>query len=185
MAGVDEAGRGPLAGPVVAAAVILPVGCSLPEVRDSKQLSPSSRRRCYQRILEVALAIGVGEASPEEIDRWNILQASFLAMRRALENLPFPPEIVVVDGRSIPELPYPQVALPKADTRSLSCASASIIAKVLRDELMVRLDQEFPGYGFAHHKGYPTREHLEALQRLGPSSLHRRSFQPVKQYLLP
>lgn len=183
MAGVDEAGRGPLAGPVVAAAVILPIGCSLPEVRDSKQLSPASRRRCYQRIQEVALAIGVGEANPEEIDRWNILRASFLAMRRALENLPFPPDLVVVDGRAIPDLPYPQVALPKADAISLSCASASIIAKVLRDEFMIRLDQEFPGYGFARHKGYPTQEHLKALQRLGPSPFHRRSFQPVKRCL--
>lgn len=181
LAGVDEAGRGPLAGPVVAAAVVLPP-VPLPllaGVRDSKRLAPARREELFPAVLACAVEVGVGWAEPEEIDARNILRASLLAMRRALGRLRLDREglLVVVDGdRLVPELDAAQEALVAADAFSLSVASASIVAKVVRDRWMKRLDRDFPGYGFARHKGYGTSEHYEALARLGPAPAHRRSF---------
>ncbi len=185
--GVDEAGRGPLAGPVVAAAVVLPSGGSreLAGVRDSKTLSAAQRERLFSAIRRNALQVAVGWALSEEIDRINILQASLLAMRRALARLRFQEPspasaLLIVDGnRRIPEVPLAQEAIIGGDRDSLSIASAGIVAKVVRDRWMNRLDGLFPGYGFARHKGYGTPEHLGALRRLGPSRIHRRSFAPV------
>ncbi|MBI4385822.1 MAG: ribonuclease HII [Elusimicrobia bacterium] len=184
--GVDEVGRGPLAGPVVAAAVLLgPAGLeALACVRDSKALSPSRRLALYGTIRRVARSVGVGYATAEEIDRRNVLQATFLAMRRAVARLGavIPDSLVIVDGNHpIPELPYEQKALARADAFSLAVASASIVAKVLRDRWMGRLDVRHPGYGFSRHKGYGTADHLRALARLGPSPVHRMSFEPVAQ----
>lgn len=186
LVGVDEVGRGPLAGPVVAAAVLLGPASreSLAGVRDSKALSPVRRRGLYGAIRRAARSVGVGYATPEEIDRHNILQATFLAMRRAIEGLGavMPDSLVVVDGNHpIPQLPYAQKALARADAFSLAVASASIVAKVLRDRWMGRLDARHPGYGFSRHKGYGTADHLQALARLGPSPVHRLSFEPVRQ----
>lgn len=183
IAGVDEAGRGPLAGPVVAAAVILPEEVDLPGLDDSKRLSAVQRERLAAAICTCARAWAVGLASVAEIDALNILQASFLAMRRALASLPCKPDHVVVDGRPIPRLPLPQTGVVRGDAQVAAVAAASIIAKVTRDRLMVALDREFPQYGFARHKGYPTREHLAMLQQYGPSPHHRRSFGPVKALL--
>lgn len=183
VAGVDEAGRGPLAGPVVAAAVLgleeVPKGLG-----DSKRLTAQQRWLCFWELWERAKAIGIGLASPAEIDRLNILQASLLAMRRALARLPYPPDVVLVDGPSLlPSLPYPQRALVRGDACCPPIAAASVVAKVVRDLIMERLDRLFPGYGFARHKGYPTLEHLEQLARLGPSPVHRRTFGPVRRIL--
>ncbi|MGQ9513037.1 ribonuclease HII [Thermodesulfitimonas sp.] len=183
IAGVDEAGRGPLAGPVVAAAVVLPEAVDLPGLNDSKLLSAAQRERLAAQICACARAWAVGLASVAEIDALNILQASFLAMRRALAGLTLQPDHVVVDGRPIPRLPLPQTGVVRGDAQVAVVAAASIIAKVTRDRLMVALDREFPQYGFARHKGYPTREHLAALRRYGPSPHHRRSFGPVKDLL--
>lgn len=187
LVGVDEAGRGPLAGPVVAAAVLLPDDppSSLDEVRDSKRLSEAQRERLFRAVRACALRVGVGWASSLEIDRHNILQATFLAMRRAVARLRLGADagpLVVVDGdKTVPALDLRQEALVEGDDRSLCVASASIVAKVIRDRWMLRLDRRFPDYGFARHKGYGTRGHFEALDRLGPSAEHRRSFlrQPV------
>lgn len=183
IAGVDEAGRGPLAGPVVAAAVIFPEKVELPSLRDSKLLRAPQREYLAEQICACALAWAVGLASVEEIDALNIRRASFLAMRRALAGLHLQPDHVVVDGEAIPGLTLPQTGMPRADARVAAVAAASIIAKVTRDRLMVEIDRQFPQYGFARHKGYPTREHLAALAKYGPTPLHRRSFSPVK-YLL-
>ena len=192
LVGVDEAGRGPLAGPVVAAAVALAPkgGCLLRGVRDSKALSPSRRLELFAAIRRHALGVGVGWASPVEIDRHNILQASLLAMRRAvlrLRDLADPAAVlVVVDGnRAIPGLPFPQKPLVRGDAFSQAVAGASIVAKVVRDRWMGLLHQKFPHYGFSIHKGYGTAEHLKALDRFGPSPAHRRSFSPVAQAKLP
>ncbi len=176
VAGVDEAGRGPLAGPVVAAAVVLPAEPLILHVDDSKRLKPEEREELYEQIRERALALSVGQASPAEIDRLNILRASHLAMRRALQSLRVRPAHVFVDGPPVPDLGFPQTALYDGDHRCYSVAAASIVAKVVRDRIMLDLDHAYPGYGFARHKGYPTREHVEALRRLGPSPVHRRSF---------
>ena len=183
VAGVDEAGRGPLAGPVVAAAVILPAAVDLPGLNDSKALSVSKRTSLAEQIFTSALAWAVGTASVAEIDTLNIRQASFLAMRRALEGLRLKPEYVVVDGCPIPALPLPQKGVVRGDAQVAAVAAASIIAKVTRDRLMVELDRQFPQYGFCRHKGYPTPEHLAMLAKFGPSPLHRRSFAPVKNLL--
>lgn len=184
VAGVDEAGRGPLAGPVVAAAVILPRGTALTGVRDSKQLSPVARLACYDDIVLAALSIGVGVVSHHEIDRMNILQATFRAMRLALADLDLRPEWVLVDGHTIPRLTVGQDAIVRGDSRSLSVAAASIVAKITRDVLMERLDEQYPVYGFARHKGYTTRAHLDALKRHGPCEIHRYSFRPVREAAL-
>ncbi len=188
VAGVDEAGRGPWAGPVVAAAVILPA--NLPEleerlagVHDSKRLNARQRNRFFQRIRDVAFAVGVGQATPEEIDRMGIVPATQLAMQRAVASLSTMPDYLLLDHLSLPDVPVPQEAFVRGDARVLSIAAASIVAKVVRDDLMIAYDTLYPGYGFARHKGYGTREHREALHHLGPTPIHRRSWGPVRQAL--
>jgi len=178
-AGVDEAGRGPLAGPVVAAAVILPPGYSHPGIRDSKKLSPRQRERLFPEITADAVAFGIALATPGEIDALNILRASLLAMRRAVEALVHPPDFLFIDGNQPIPCDVPQETLVGGDDRCLSVAAASILAKVARDRMMVEYDLLYPGYGLSAHKGYPTREHLEAIRRLGPSPIHRRTFRGV------
>ncbi|MCJ7451210.1 MAG: ribonuclease HII [Steroidobacteraceae bacterium] len=184
-AGVDEAGRGPLAGPVVAAAVILDPARSIEGLADSKAMSPARREALAPVIRARSLSWALGWADASEIDTLNILQATMLAMRRALVALHLPPSHVVVDGNRCPDLrglgfECTGESVVKGDATVASISAASIIAKVARDELMRELDQEYPGYGFAVHKGYPTAAHIEALRRLGPSSVHRRSFGPVQ-----
>ncbi|CAD7851791.1 MAG: Ribonuclease HII (EC 3.1.26.4) [Olavius algarvensis Gamma 1 endosymbiont] len=183
IAGVDEAGRGPLAGPVTAAAVILDPERLLPGLADSKRLTPSRREALDREIRDQALAFAVAFATAEEIDRINILQASLLAMQRAVENLGVTPQRVLVDGNRCPPLAYPVEAVVKGDATVAVISAASILAKVARDREMLVLDGRFPGYGFAHHKGYPTRAHLAALRELGPCEPHRRSFRPVRELL--
>jgi ribonuclease HII len=178
VAGVDEVGMGPLAGPVVAAAVVFADGKKIYGIGDSKILTRKARERAAARIRERALGVGIGVVDPEEIDRLNIYQAGLKAMRLAIEALPFVPDHVVVDGRNIPGLPVPQTRYVRGDGRVYSIAAASILAKVYRDDLMLRCDQSYPQYGFRHHVGYATREHLQALRTFGPSPLHRRSFAP-------
>jgi ribonuclease HII len=177
VAGLDEAGRGCLAGPVVAAAVILPPDAHLPGLDDSKALAAAARDELLPRIEREALAIGVGACSPAEIDALNILWASMEAMRRAAAGLALPPEVLLVDGnRGLPAPPCPQETVVRGDARSLSIAAASVVAKVTRDRLMETLDAEFPVYGWARHKGYPTAAHYAALAANGASPHHRRSF---------
>ena len=178
VAGVDEVGMGPLAGPVVAAAVILPEVVDLPGLGDSKQLTPRARERLAAAIHAQALAVAVGEVSAGELDRWNVYRAGLEAMRRAVVSLETPPQHLLVDARIVPGVDCPQTPLVKGDARDGSIAAASIVAKVHRDALMRRLDDEHPGYGFARHMGYGTPEHLAALRRLGPCPEHRRSFAP-------
>jgi ribonuclease HII len=182
VAGIDEAGRGPLAGPVVAAAVILPRPFQLPGLTDSKKLS-ARRRQEFDRILRTlpGVIFHLGQASVEEIDRLNILRATHLAMRRAVEGLSRKPEHVLIDGLPVSPFPLPQTALVKGDSLSLSIAAASILAKVARDEVMLALDRKFPQYGFASHQGYGTAQHLASLRHHGPCPAHRRSFSPVAQ----
>lgn len=182
IAGIDEAGRGCLAGPVVAAAVVLP-GDGIPEgVADSKRLSPDGRLRLYERIRGCAVAVGVGSASSKEVDALNVWVATCIAARRALALLPIAVGHVLMDGpHEIPGLHIPQTAIPKGDQRCVSIAAASIIAKVRRDRMMYELDRQFPGYGFATHKGYATEQHRQSLRTLGPCEQHRRSFSPVLQ----
>lgn len=185
IAGVDEVGVGPLAGPLVAAAVILPPECPLRGVDDSKKLTAARRQALRAEIAGCALAIGVGVVATGDVDRLNTYWAAIEAMRRALAALPVAPEQVLVDARTIPGLGVPQTALIKGDARSYSIAAASIVAKVIRDEMMADLDRRYPDYGFARHMGYGTAEHLAALSRLGPCPEHRRTFQPVLQARLP
>jgi len=185
IAGVDEVGVGPLAGPVVAAAIVLPEGVRERGVDDSKTLTAAQREDLDKRIRSVALAVGVGRAEVEEIDRINIYRAALLAMRRAVEALPLTPERILVDARTIPGVNAPQTPMVKGDRRSYSIAAASIIAKVARDALMAELDAVYPVYGFARHMGYATAEHLAAIERHGPCPIHRRSFSPVRQPVLP
>ncbi len=184
MAGVDEVGVGPLAGPVVAAAVVLPDRVSLRGLDDSKKLRPQDRERLDGEIRAQAVAVSIGEASSAEIDRVNILQATLLAMRRAVEALGTL-DHVLVDARTIPGVPVPQTPIVGGDGRDGTIAAASIVAKVHRDALMRRLDARHPGYGFARHKGYGTEDHLRALARLGPTREHRRSFAPVARSIAP
>ena len=177
--GVDEAGRGPLAGPVVAAAVIL-TPARIPEgLNDSKALS-SKQRELLLNMIEKNAQIGIGIAEPEEIDRMNILGATLIAMRRAVLALPKLPDMALIDGNKLPDLPCEAQAIVKGDSRSLSIAAASIVAKVTRDRLMVEADSRYPGYGLAGHKGYPTKAHMEAVKQIGPSPIHRFSFKPVR-----
>jgi len=186
VAGVDEAGRGPLAGPVVAAAVILPESFQLDGVNDSKKLTAKKREALYDELTRCAEILwAVAEAAVEEIDSLNILRATHLAMARAIEALPRKPDHALVDGLPVRGLPVVHTALVDGDSLSLSIAAASIIAKVTRDRLMTDLDARYPQYGFARHKGYGVREHLEALRRHGPCPAHRRTFQPVAQAQLP
>ena len=186
IAGLDEAGRGCLAGPVVAAAVILPLddtACAtyLSGVRDSKQLTALARESLYDVIMQYALAVGVGMGSVELIDERNILQATKFAMRSAIEQLSIPPHALLLDALLLHDVPLPQRSIIKGDARCLSIAAASIIAKVTRDRLMLQLDQQYPAYGFAQHKGYGTEAHLAALRTHGASPIHRQSFAPVRE----
>ena len=177
VAGADEAGRGCLAGPVVAAAVVLPHDAALPGLDDSKKLSPEQRDALFDRVRAEALAVGVGQCSPAEIDELNILWAAMEAMRRAVVDLTVSPDVVLVDGnREAPGMPCPQETVIKGDGISLSIAAASVIAKVTRDRLLQDLDRAYPAYGLAGHKGYPTQQHYAALAAHGPTPLHRRSF---------
>lgn len=181
VAGVDEAGRGPLAGPVVAAAVILSPNIFIHGLDDSKRLSSRRREELFSLIKKQAKAVGVGTVSQSTIDRINILQATFLAMRMAVAKLRPSPEYLLVDGLIIPDIDVSQLPIVKGDRLSISIAAASIVAKVIRDRIMVKEDERLPQYGFARHKGYATKRHLEALARHGVSPLHRCSFRPVRE----
>ncbi len=174
--GVDEAGRGPLAGPVCAAAVILPKHMQIPGLTDSKKLTDKKRRELFPIIQEQAIAYGIGLASESEIDEINILQATFLAMRRAMDQLSVRPEIALIDGNRETDFGLPVKTVVKGDSLSANIAAASILAKVTRDNLMVELAQQYPEYGFEIHKGYGTKAHYEALRTYGPCPIHRRSF---------
>ncbi len=176
IAGVDEAGRGPLAGDVFAAAVILPSDFLPTGLNDSKKLSEKKRELLYDEITKNAIAYAVGRASAEEIDEINILQATYLAMRRAAEGLSVVPDYVLVDGNPIKGMPFPNASIVKGDSLSLSIAAASIVAKVSRDRYMLEMDAMYPGYGFAVHKGYGTKAHKDAVFENGPCPIHRRSF---------
>jgi len=180
VAGTDEAGRGPLAGPVVAACVILPPHCDYQQFQDSKKLSATVRMELVQRLVAIEAAIGVGIVSPSEIDRLNILQASLLAMRKAVERLPLLPDFLLVDGKFTVPMAVPQKALVKGDSRSASISAASIVAKVTRDAIMEQYHHEYPQYNFARHKGYPTAEHRRVIREIGPCPIHRQSFKPVR-----
>lgn len=183
IAGVDEVGRGPLVGSVVAAACILPSYFSLDGLTDSKKLSEKKRIILDEKIRESALAWFIAEASPVEIDEINILQASLLAMKRAVEGLRFQPDFVLVDGNRLPQWHYPSEAIVGGDGTEACISAASIIAKVHRDKQMVELGKQYPQYGFEKHKGYPTRQHMQAIQEHGVLSIHRQSFGPVKKVL--
>lgn len=183
VAGLDEVGRGPMFGPVVAAAVILPQGCSLPGLTDSKKLTEKAREEFDGEIRVNAIAWAIAAVDVETIDRINIRNASLLAMRRAVEQLPLSPDFLLIDGLDTIDWPCPQQAVVQGDASSLSIAAASVLAKVHRDRLLIELDREFPGYGLARHKGYCSAEHLAALARLGPTPLHRKSYRPVAQIL--
>lgn len=183
VAGLDEVGRGPLAGPVVAAAVILPRGGLGQELFDSKQIPPKKREILYDAILSEAVAVGIGVLGQEEIDRLNILQASLQAMALAVRNLPIPPDVLLVDGPHGVPLPIMQKPIRKGDQLSNSISAASIVAKVTRDRMMVEYHEKYPQYNFARHKGYGTREHLKAIEKFGVCELHRKTFRGVKEYL--
>jgi len=185
IAGIDEAGRGPLAGPVVAAAVILPEGLRIDGVRDSKIVPQRERERLHDRICTAALAYATGVAQWDEIDRINILQATRSAMMRALAGLSAKPDLVVIDAVRLPELTVMQRPVVRGDAVSACVAAASILAKVTRDRLMIRYHEEFPLYGFARHKGYATQEHLDALRKHGPCPIHRLTFDQVRTLPLP
>ena len=174
--GIDEAGRGPLAGPVVAGAVVLPKGSRILYINDSKKLSAKKREELFDIIKEEAVSVGIGMASPERIDEINILQATYEAMRQAIANLSVKPELLLNDAVMIPGVDIKQVPIIKGDAKSISIGAASIMAKVYRDHMMEEYDKVFPGYDFASNKGYGSKEHIEALHRLGPCPIHRCSF---------
>lgn len=174
--GIDEVGRGPLAGPVVAGAVILPEDCDILYINDSKKLSEKKREELYDVIMERAVATGIGMVSPARIDEINILQATYEAMRMAIQNLSVTPDILLNDAVTIPQVTIPQVPIIKGDAKSISIGAASIIAKVTRDRLMKEYDREMPEYGFARNKGYGSAEHIEAIRVHGASPIHRRTF---------
>ena len=176
LCGIDEVGRGPLAGPVMACALILPRDCDLLYINDSKALTAAKREELCKEILKVAVSVGLGEVSPQRIDEINILQATYEAMRQAVGLLSEEPGLLLVDAVRIPGLPYEQLPIIKGDSKSISIAAASIVAKVTRDHLMEEYDKEYPVYGFAKNKGYGSKEHIEAIQKYGPCPLHRRSF---------
>ncbi|HLD56081.1 MAG TPA: ribonuclease HII [Candidatus Omnitrophota bacterium] len=183
VAGVDEVGRGPLAGPVVACACLIPQFVRLQGIRDSKLIAPRIRRKLCREITCRAL-IGIGVVDVPEIDRLNILRASLLAMRKAVLALPVTPDFILIDGLFKIDLPIAQMPVVRGDEQLVSVGAASIVAKVTRDEMMAVYDQEYPAYGFARHKGYPTEAHLAALEEYGPSSIHRISFRPVSRLTL-
>lgn len=179
--GIDEAGRGPLAGPVVAGAVILPQDCEILYLNDSKKLSEKKREELFDEIKEKAIAWGIGMASPARIDEINILQATYEAMREAVSKLSREPDLLLNDAVTIPEMTIMQVPIIKGDAKSVSIAAASILAKVTRDRLMIEYDKNLPEYGFAGHKGYGSKEHIAAIQKYGPSPIHRRTF--IKNFM--
>ena len=179
--GIDEVGRGPLCGPVVASAVILPKDCQILYLNDSKKLSEKKREELYDVIMEQAIAVGIGMASPQEIDEINILQATYEAMRQAIACLKVKPAVLLNDAVTIPGVDIPQIPIIKGDAKSVSIAAASIIAKVTRDRMMVEYDRIYPGYDLASNKGYGTKVHMEALRTAGPCEIHRRTF--IKKYL--
>ena len=179
--GIDEVGRGPFAGPVVAAAVILPKDCDILYLNDSKKLSAARREELYDEIMEKAVATGIGMASPARIDEINILQATYEAMREAVSKLSREPDLLLNDAVTIPEMTIMQVPIIKGDAKSVSIAAASILAKVTRDRLMIEYDKILPEYGFAGHKGYGSKEHIAAIQKYGPSPIHRRTF--IKNFM--
>ncbi len=179
--GIDEVGRGPLAGPVVAGAVILPKDCDILYLNDSKKLSEKMRERLYDEIMEKAVATGIGIISPARIDEINILQATYEAMRMAISNLKVKPDLLLNDAVTIPEIEIKQVPIIKGDAKSVSIAAASIIAKVTRDRLMVQYEDVLPGYGFASNKGYGSASHIEAIKKIGPTPIHRQSF--IKNFI--
>ncbi|MGD0625054.1 MAG: ribonuclease HII [Thermodesulfobacteriota bacterium] len=181
VAGLDEAGRGPLAGPVVAAAVVLPETGKFKGVDDSKKLSAGQREELFSLLLEKARAVGIGIVEAQEIDRLNILRASLKAMELAAENLPLKPDFLLIDGIHCVSLPLAQQAIPKGDQRCISIAAASIVAKVTRDRLMMAYHDQYPQYNFAQHKGYGTKEHLQAIRQYGCCPLHRQSFKAIHQ----
>lgn len=183
IAGIDEAGRGPLAGPVVASAVVLPDKCRLMGINDSKKLTEIKRERLFPQIVENAVAIGVGIVDEQVIDEINILQATIQAMRKAIETLKINPDYILVDALVIPDIGIEQIAIEKGDSLSMSVATASIVAKVTRDRLMMEYDKKYPQYNFAKHKGYGTKEHIEAISKFGPCKIHRRTFKRVKEYI--
>ena len=183
IAGLDEAGRGPLAGPVVSAAVILPDSFSVCGINDSKKLTPVKRDYLYDEISRQALVTGTGIVDSAGIDRINILQATLLSMLQAVEKLAIRPDCLLIDGTFTIQSDLPQTTIPKGDSLSISIAAASIIAKVTRDRLMKEYDRKYPQFGFSRHKGYPTKAHKEAIRKFGPCSIHRRSFKGVKEYL--
>ena len=176
LCGIDEVGRGPLAGPVVACAVILPKDCDILYLNDSKQLTAKKREELYDVIMEKAVSVGIGMAGPQRIYEINILQATYEAMRQAIGNLKVVPQVLLNDAVTIPEVTIPQVPIIKGDAKSISIAAASIVAKVTRDRMMVEYDEVMPGYGFASNKGYGSAAHIEALKKYGPSPIHRASF---------
>lgn len=183
VAGIDEAGRGPLAGPVVAAAVILPTECTSMVINDSKKMTAKQRDRLYDQILECAVAAKIESVGVVLVDRLNIYRATLLAMKQAVEGLAVRPDFIYIDGPAGIEVDIPQRPLVDGDALCFSVAAASVLAKVSRDRQMVEFDELYPGYGFSKHKGYGTRDHLEALRQLGPSPIHRRSFAPVKELM--
>jgi ribonuclease HII len=186
IAGIDEAGRGPLAGPVVAAACILPDGILFSQLNDSKQLTPEQRDTLFAEITTCSgLIYGIGIIDVKTIDRVNILQATFLAMRKAVEALSTKPDFLLIDGNQIPHFEIPTESLVQGDGLSISIAAASIIAKVTRDRIMIELDEKYPKYGFRRHKGYATEQHRQAIHEHGPCPIHRKSFDPVRSMLSP
>ena len=176
IAGIDEAGRGALAGPVVAAAVILPDACQIEGLTDSKLLTPNQREALVEKIHSTAISVGIGSVDDRTIERINILQAALLAMQNAVEQLTSKPDYLLVDGSKLPDIDIPGAAIPKGDRLSLSIAAASVIAKTTRDRLMVEFDEIYPNYGFRQHKGYPTAQHRQAIEQFGATAIHRRTF---------
>ena len=174
--GIDEVGRGPFAGPVMAGAVVLPADCMIPYVNDSKQLSEIKREELYDVIMDKAMSVGIGSVSWDRIDEINILQATYEAMRQAVSKLSVRPDVLLIDAVHIPDLPIKQVSIIKGDCKSMSIAAASIVAKVTRDRLMIEYDKKWPEYHFAKNKGYGSAEHIEALGRYGACPIHRQSF---------
>lgn len=183
VAGIDEAGRGPLAGPVVAACVILPFGCDIEGIFDSKELTPEKRESAFEKILRTAHAVGIGVVNHDEIDHLNILRATWLAMRRSVLDMGAHADLFLIDGFPVRDFEYPHLAIVDGDRKSASIAAASIVAKVTRDRIMCQYDQMYPQYGFAKHKGYATREHIRNLATHGVCEIHRKTFAPVAKEL--
>ncbi|MDR1605763.1 MAG: ribonuclease HII [Streptococcaceae bacterium] len=182
IAGIDEVGRGPLAGPVVTAAVILPQNCKITGLNDSKQIPKSQHQIIYNRVMQAAVAIGIGRVDHQVIDQINIYEATKLAMLQAIENLAIQPQHLLIDAMTLP-ITIPQTSLIKGDAKSMSIAAASIVAKVTRDKIMADYDLKYPGYNFAHNAGYGTKKHLQALERQGYTDIHRQSFEPIKSMI--